>query len=136
VGGDRLWHGAHLLSAGDEVTCAYDLRHQTLHAWKSCAAAGSDWRGICGEDGRHRMLAGNIKSRAKASGNICGRAPEMDEAIPHIRSKWAGQSTHPVLILGESGTGKELVAKSIHMAGTFPQQALSFRRNCGSLVRR
>jgi two-component system response regulator HydG len=76
------------------------------------------------------MLRETIKSR-QGFGNIVGRAPEM-EKLHRIIAK-AGQSTHPVLILGESGTGKELVAKSIHMAGTFRNKPF-IPVDCGSLV--
>jgi two-component system response regulator HydG len=78
----------------------------------------------------NRMLRETIKSR-QGFGNIVGRAPEM-EKLYRIIAK-AGQSTHPVLILGESGTGKELVAKSIHMAGTFRNKPF-IPVDCGSLV--
>ncbi len=78
----------------------------------------------------NRILRETIKSR-HGFGNIIGHAPTM-EKLYRIIAK-AGQSAHPVLILGESGTGKELVAKSIHLAGTFRNKPF-IPVDCGSLV--
>ncbi len=78
----------------------------------------------------NRVLREATKSH-QGFGGIVGRSPEM-EKLYRIIAK-AGQSRHPVLILGESGTGKELVAKSIHLAGAFPNKPF-IPVDCGSLV--
>jgi DNA-binding NtrC family response regulator len=79
---------------------------------------------------KNRALREAIKSH-QGFGSIVGRSSEMEKLYRMIAK--AGQSRHPVLILGESGTGKELVAKSIHLAGAYPNKPF-IPVDCGSLV--
>jgi two-component system response regulator HydG len=78
----------------------------------------------------NRLLRDAMKSK-RGFGSLVGRAPEM-EKLYRIITK-AANSSHPVLILGESGTGKELVARSIHLGGTYRDRPF-IPVDCGALV--